>query len=100
MGIARSGDSGKYFSGNTRKVGKTKIHRNRSGCKSGRNPATTDAPPKIAKVQKWGSSEVAILEILSENTRKVVKLEKWKFLVTVVGGNLAEIQPLLTIPRK
>ena len=49
MGIARSGDSGKYFSG---------------------------------------------------NTRKVVKLEKWESLVIVVGGNLAEIRPLLTIGQK
>ena len=36
----------------------------------------------------------------SENTHKVVKLEKWKSLVIVAGGNLAEIRPLLTIPQK
>ena len=35
----------------------------------------------------------------SENTRKVVKLAKWKSLVIAAGGNLAEIRPLLTLPR-
>ena len=59
MGIFRSGDSGKYF---------------------------------------LRSDDSA--EYFSENTRKVVKLEKRKSLVIAVGGNLAEIRTLLALPRK
>ena len=36
----------------------------------------------------------------SENSRKVVKLEKCKSIVIVVGVNLAEIRPLLTLTQK
>ena len=36
----------------------------------------------------------------SENSRKVVKLEKWKSIVIVAVGNLSEIRPLLTPPKK
>ena len=35
----------------------------------------------------------------SEKPRKIVKLEKWNSLVIVAGGDLAEIRPLLPLPR-
>ena len=68
--------------------------RNCSGWKSGRNPATTDAPSKIAKVQKMGiirSDDSG--KYFSGNTRKVVKSERRKPLVIAAGGNPAEIHP-------
>ena len=36
----------------------------------------------------------------SENSRKVVKLGKWKSLVIIAGVNLAEIRPLLALTQK
>ena len=76
------------------------IPRNCSGWKSDRNPATTADPSKIAKVQKWGSSEVAIMENTFRKYSQSRKIGKAETLVIVAGGNLEEIRPLLTLPQK
>ena len=39
-------------------------------------------------------------DYFSEIYRNIVKLGKWKSLVTVAGGDLAEIRTLLKLPQK
>ena len=53
---------------------------------------------KISKMGLTGSDDS--YGILLGKAPQIVKLEKWKCVVFVAGGNLTEIRPLLTLPQK
>ena len=93
----------------SRKIGTSGIPRNCSRWGSCRNPPTTGAHSKMAKLEngiiRSGDSGKYFLqsddygEYFSENSSKGVKSEHRKSLVIVACGDFAEIRPLLAITQ-